>query len=401
MNERYKNKTIKQNPIPKIDMNPVIPWNTTLDLRDKRSLKYEQTLFEIVNLIALNQKQVAQNTLNQLLDQLNADDQPQALNYLVFARAIAERLAGSVAAKANLYLKHYDLPQIHLFNLLAEDVTLVSAISQLVTNLFADICQNREEVTLIDIGIGTGRQVVDLLTKLDRDQLLPQRMVVIGIEPSPWSLDLAQQNCQEAAFKLGIEMKFVPFCKGIEDLTSREWDDLKQSCQNPVINASFALHHIRDINRQDVRTLALQRLRSLNPALLVLSEPNVNHLKKDFSERFLNSWRHYGTMFRLIDSLSLNQGDKNALKACFFGREVIDVLAVSEENRTERHEETASWLHRLRTSGFRLKTPQLDPEFRHSSSVDINLTPDYFSFEYDGEPIVSVMCAASSSIEII
>lgn len=376
-------------------MNTVIPLNTNVDRIEERILKYEQTLFEIVNLIVLNQKPAAQNTLNRLLDKLNDDNHFNAVNYLVFARAIAQRLAGSIAAKANLYLEQYDLPQIHLFNLLAEDVPLVSTVSQLVTNLLADICQQQEEVTFIDIGIGTGRQVVDLLTQLGRDRLLPKRFVVIGIEPSQWSLDLARQNCKEAAFKLGVEMKFVPLCKGIEELTPREWEYLKQSCQNPAINASFALHHISDINGRDVRTLVLQRLRSLNPALMVLSEPNVNHLEQDFSQRFYNSWQHYGTTFRLIDSLSLKQRDKNALKAGFFGREIIDVLAVSEENRTERHEDTSSWLHRLKASSFQIKTPQPVPDLLDSSQVEVNLTPDYLSFDYEGEPIVSVICATS------
>ncbi|KST68086.1 GRAS family protein [Mastigocoleus testarum] len=368
--------------------------NTTLDVLGKGTVKHEKTLFHIVNLIALNQKSLAQSVLNRLLDKLNTDECSSAVNYLVFARALAERISGSVAAKANLYLKTYDLPQIHLFNLLVRDVPVISAVSQLATNLLADACQKQDDITLIDVGIGTGRQVVDLLAKLGSHKIVPKRILVVGIEPSAWSLDLAKQNCEKAAAQIGIDIEFISICKAVEDLTEHEWDHLKQVCHNPTINASFALHHIKDIEGRNVRTLVLQRLRSLNPNLLVLSEPNVNHLEQDFLKRFCNCWHHFGIVFKLIDSLDISQCDKNALKACFFGREIIDILAVNE-NRTERHEDTSSWLHRLRNSGFKVTTPQPVYDLLNFSQVKLTLTSDYFSFDYDGEPIESVLVAAS------
>ncbi|MEM9808414.1 MAG: GRAS family protein, partial [Cyanobacteria bacterium P01_D01_bin.56] len=238
----------------------------------------ETQLFNLVDLIAQHKTRTAQQLLNQLLDRLNAATHPKAVNHLVFARAMAEHLSGTIADKANLYLQPYKIPQIQLFNLLASKVPLVSLVSELATGLMIDACDGRDDVTLIDIGIGTGRQMVELLHHLAHKPISPRRVHIIGIEPSIQSLSLAQKAILATAHGLPFEVTFTPFCNGIEDLDNQAWQQLSHQCNCPIINASFALHHICDIAGQDVRTAVLQRLHQLNPALIVLSEPNTDHL---------------------------------------------------------------------------------------------------------------------------
>jgi hypothetical protein len=83
--------------------------------------------------------------------------------------------------------------------------------------------------------------------------------------------------------------------------------------RSPIIHASFALHHIQDRTGVDARNQVLQRLRTLNPVALVLSEPNVDHMEKDYVKRFYNCWSHFGITFEVIDALGFEQKDKDAL----------------------------------------------------------------------------------------
>lgn len=357
---------------------------------------FNQTqLFNIVELIAQRRIRTAQHLLNQLLDTINISTDSHAITHLIFARALAEYLSDIVIDKANLYLKPYKIPQIQLFNLLASQVPLVSLISELATGLLIDACNGRDDITLIDIGIGTGRQMVELLHQLAHQPRSPQRVHIIGIEPSGQSLALAKQAIAAVAHKLELAITLTTFCNGIEDLDGQDWQHLRERCDRPIINASFALHHIRDQAGRDIRTTILQRLHQLNPTLIVLSEPNTDHLEPDFRIRFQNCWRHYSSVFQMIDALAIDQQSKAGLKTGFFGREVVDVLKADNTARIERHETAQSWVNRLKQSGYTLKLPYID-ELINSSIFTIQTHADhYLSFDYNGVPLVSLICAHS------
>jgi hypothetical protein len=350
-------------------------------------------LFNIVDLIARQKMQTAQHQLNQLLDAINSSTDPHAITHLIFARALAAHLSDGVADKANLYLKPYEIPQIQLFNLLANQVPLVSLISKLARGLLIDACDGRDDITLIDIGIGTGKQMVELLHQLANRSRELQRIHIVGIEPSEESLSLAKQAIATAAQQLKLEVTFTEFCNGIENLDDRDWQHLRDRCDRPIINASFALHHIRDQAGQDVRTVMLQRLHQLDPTLIVLSEPNTDHLEPDFRIRFQNCWRHYSNVFKMIDALAIDQQSKAGLKTCFFGREVVDVLKADNTARIERHETAQSWVNRLKQSGYTLQAPFID-DLISSPILTIQTHADrYLNFDYNGVPLVSLICA--------
>lgn len=356
------------------------------------TIDYEQALFGIVELIVFDQHQAAQQALHQLLDDLKTSHDPQAVTYLVFAQALAGRLSGSVAEKANLYLQDYEVPQIHLFNLLTREVPLISLVDRVAIRLLTDVCQQREQLTLIDIGIGTGRQVVNLLHSLSVSRACPHELQIIGIEPSVSSLSLAQESILETARQLNMNVTFKSFCKEIEKFTYSDWSKLGSICDRPVINASFALHHIRDLEGQDVRTQVLQALRRLQPSLLLVSEPNVDHLERNFFTRFYNCWNHFKAVFQMIDSLAIDQASKDGLKVCFFGREVVDILQLNEGNRVERHEAAKSWVSRLCASGYTCKAPMMINSIA-SSNLNIQYQPHFLSFEYQQIPLVAMFCA--------
>jgi hypothetical protein len=196
----------------------------------------------------------------------------------------------------------------------------------------------------------------------------------------------------KTANQLGICLNFHPICSLVEDLNKSVWRELHQLYPSPIINASFALHHIGNLGGVDVRNQILKRLRAMNPIGLVLSEPNIDHMEQDFEKRFYNCWNHFNITFDVIDELDLAPQEKDALKVSFFGREIADILGNPEDQRVERHETAKSWLRRLKECGYKPYQAVVLPD-TSSSVVKAVKHEGHIGLDYGTETIVSVICA--------
>lgn len=361
---------------------------------------YTDALYDVVNHIAVGNLEGAQRDLDELLAAVDTEADPSAVRYYVFGGAIANRLSKDSIKKANLYLNDYEIPQIYLFNLLANRVPIVSLTTILANDAMLRYAEGRQELHLMDVGIGTGRQIVTLFEQMHARGVAPEKVHVVGIEPADWSLDLAEKNVLEAAERLGISCTFEPICNVAENMQEHEWTQLAERLDRPIINASFALHHIRDIDSEDVRTQVLARLRTLDPSALILCEPNSNHLERDYIERFRNCFSHFSTVFKVIDRLDISQEDGDALKIQFFGREINDILGNPiEDRRTERHERTTSWVDRLAQSGFVPASDMPIPDSVGHDVVDVKAHEQgYYSLDFGGETMVSVLIAEPGDV---
>lgn len=162
-----------------------------------------------------------------------------------------------------------------------------------------------------------------------------------------------------------------------------------------MINASFAVHHIRGLaSGPELRGRLFRKLHTLQPLILVLSEPNSDHQIEDLGARLENSWNHFGLVFNLIDELDISLADRRALKICFFGREIEDILGMKERDRSERHEPLATWESRLDSSGFIPALPAGVVATLSNPLVRLNKRDWHIGLEYRGETIVGVIGAA-------
>jgi len=379
----------------------------TLPANDTTFDTLEARLHEVAREIG-NGAPGAEATLQALLSDLRASADPRAVGLFVFAGAMARRMAGQSASEANLYLAQFEVPQIELFNLLGRAVPFVGLATAISNNAIARAIEKHAEATVIDVGIGTGRQMSQLIEMLatarDAGTLALRHLTVVGIEPSDWALDQAARNVRETARTAGIALTFVPVYGAAESLSADEWTRIEEASDTDalVINASFALHHIADTDGCDQRDAVLQRLRALDPALLVLSEPDVDHLEPGFYNRFRNCYAHFGAVFRALDALALAQRDRDALKVGFFGREVSDILSNPDAERSERHESAHSWLRRLNASGFEPRVdgalPAVDPATRHA--VGLARRAYHVSINAIDEPVVSVFLAVPARASV-
>lgn len=259
----------------------------------------------------------AKEALGNYLNQLLPDEDPEDLQCLIFANALFSRM-GNKSRDANLYLRDYDVPQIRLFNLLATRFPPVTLASATAIEILARIAAGRKKLVVLDIGIGTGRQTAELIDRFARFGNLPEQLVVFGLEPMATALRDAEKLIQQAAERVGVAIDFRPILGLVEQLPDAEWERIRRTPGDLLINASFAVHHIRGLaSGPELRGRLFRKLHTLQPVILVLSEPNSDHQIEDLGARLENSWNHFGLVFNLIDELDISLADRRALKICF------------------------------------------------------------------------------------
>lgn len=339
----------------------------------------------------------ADAALRRLMARLQAHADPRCTGLFVFASALAQRLAGSASEEANLYLRRFEVPQIQLFNLLGRHVPMAGMATRIANDTMAQAIAGQEHPTVIDVGIGTGRQIAVLLGDLAAAGRLPRCLTVIGIEPSAPALDEARSSLSATAARLGVGLQFHAYAASAEALSDADWQGIAAACSTrPVINASFALHHIADDAQGDeLRSAVLRRLHRLDPRCFVLSEPDVDHLEPRFLQRFRNCYAHFAAVFGVLDSLPLAQADRDALKVGFFGREIADILGTPEPLRSERHEAAAAWLKRLSATGFSVQRATTQMPLSGHVGVTAALRDERVVIQAGNEPVVSIFVAVA------
>jgi SAM-dependent methyltransferase len=372
--------------------NPTAWWRA--EALDSEAPKLELLTRGLEHTLA-GRRDEARRALSALCDGLDVDAVPGDLQHLLFAAAIARRLGGDQAEALNLYLRRYEQPQIDLFNLLAERLPLASMAGRLANELLAGFLAGQEEATLLDVGLGTGRQEVLLLQAMAEAGTLPRRLTVVGVEPSLPSLRRAEEALGATARRLGVSLRFHPIARVAEELREGDWA-LFQRLPGPlVVNSAFSLHHIAEpADGTDAREAFFQHLAALRPRGVVLCEPNSNHHRVPPLERLRNCWRHFFHVFQLLDELDLSVPERNTLKR-FFGREVEDILGTVEDaGRHERHEQVGAWLGRLHRAGFELAQGLHRVRTPGHPLVRVRPERGYLGLEYRGETVVGVLCAS-------
>ncbi|HEX8434888.1 GRAS family protein [Archangium sp.] len=333
----------------------------------------------------------ARRSLAELTKRLDVESVAEDMQYVLFAAALARRLGDGDAQQLNLYLKRFELPQISLFNLLAQRLPLASLAGSIANDCLCDLFAGHEEATLIDVGLGTGRQEVALLRRLKERGVALRRLTVVGVEPDTDSLHRAETDLTAAARELDLDLRFRGIPRVIEALGADDWRWLRDGPGPRVVHSAFALHHMA--GDLDQRQVLFERFRELEPTAVVLIEPNSDHFTNSLAQRFHNAWRHLFFIFGLVDELQLPVQERNAIKR-FFGRELEDILgAVDDSRRFERHERKETWLERLRRAGFstarRLEGSWSSP---HPAMV-VHPEPGHVGLCYREETVVAVIRA--------
>ena len=322
-----------------------------ISAHNPEDLRREQLLAILQDALEGRRRHVI-NRLNALIGTLRVEEEEADLIAYLFGKAIMSRLDNSRMEVMNLYLRQYDVPQIVLFNLLASKFPVAMAAGTIANRCLLHAAEGAETLELLEIGIGTGRQIVHLIQGLAAMNKPPTFLTIHAIEPDSTSLCIAEANVREAAKEAGIHLDFHGLARNVEAVEVEFWSRINETKGRLLVNAAFALHHVHGGAPDAARNHILSLIQSLKPTFVVLCEPDSDHFVPDVRQRFAESWRHYSTVFRLIDQCDISVQEKRSLKI-FFSREIEDVLGMPETDRVERHERTSYWIRRLQLAGFR------------------------------------------------
>jgi SAM-dependent methyltransferase len=196
--------------------------------------------------------------------------------------------------------------------------------------IVADALRGVEDATIVDLGAGTGRQLRKLLPHLDAS-----RLTVVAVDLEKRALEACSVVCDSVTF--------VPVVGNVED--DKTWHDVYAAVRpesTVVVLSTFFMHHVVDAKK----TWVLQKIASLRPKKVVLSEPDCDGCAEDLLDRFLSLQTYLIKVFAGMDVDGRNDDD---LKRAVFGPVLRSVLGPDNYERFETRE---SWKSRFEEAGL-------------------------------------------------
>lgn len=310
----------------------------------------------------------------------------------LFLRGLKKHV-GPIGVNEHIYLKKYEVPQIKLFDLIIKYFPFVNLGQKIVNSLIVDAMFYTKKAVVIDAGIGRGLQTIKLLEEINnRKDFKIEELTIIGIEPFKEALEVAGKSIRKKSAEINFKVNFVGFNDFAQDIhvndLKKHFPDLNADI---FINSSLTLHHIQSTSQ---RNKFMAEMASLKPKAFLLTEPNSNHLEKNFYKRFRNSYRHFLHIFQVIDELPISRKNKNAMKL-FFGREIEDIIGKDDDSRFERHEPAVNWIQRFEKAGFKIKKHFPYPVINNNNSgIHLQHFDDGFlGFTHGDETVLSIIYA--------
>lgn len=321
------------------------------------------------------------------------DTKPDALQNVLFLKAIRDHLQPQTRSHEHLYLQQYEIPQIVLFDLLINQLPFVVMSHGITNRAMVNALKTAEKAVVMDVGIGRGIQIARLIDELAATQTGLKHLTIVGVEPFAEAIAFAETLIQEAAEKASFTVEFVPIVSLVEDLAAEAFTHaLPNQYDKLLINSSLTIHHLPTILQ---RQAFFRLMRSLKPDLLLLTEPHSDHMEPDWRQRTLNAYDHYRAAFGVIDGLHIDTTAKNGLKM-FFGREIDDVVGNPDDRRFEKHQKAEQWIEYLQESGFSLVPDFEIPIVFPPSPIVLQEKPGgYLALEYEGVNVLSIFGAIS------
>lgn len=147
----------------------------------------------------------------------------ELINHL--RRALHARFQGIAPEQVqNTYLKAFEIPQIHLFDILANRFPLVLEAQKLVGESIIALAGNQQHLCLIDVGIGRSVQMARLLESLNGCKTL-ETVTLIGIEIQKDSLEFSKNLLNGLKTSLNFTLQFYPINQAVEEI---DFDEISQ-----------------------------------------------------------------------------------------------------------------------------------------------------------------------------
>jgi SAM-dependent methyltransferase len=219
---------------------------------------------------------------------------------------------------------------------------------QLATGAIFELIRDREVARVLDVGVGSGAQLAELLALVHAHAHRLRRLELVGLDFMDEFLEQAGARIVAAGAPAGVEVAYVPVRGRVEELDEAQVHEIGRL---DAANATIALHEVPGERKLD----ALRNLERLAPAHLLLAEWNY-HLENTLAtERaaFL-----FGVRSVAADWAAALRGRHSHEEARAVVRDWLSQgggqLLVAAEARQECFLPVASWRALLERSGFRI-----------------------------------------------
>jgi len=329
---------------------------------------------------------VVQQTLDRLSRAIGPADE-QLLMQL--EQALLYRYSHDQKATAqNTYLKEFEIPQINLFDILANHFPLVLESQQMAHNNLLREMKDCHHLCIIDLGIGRSVQMQRLLQLLNEVPSL-QKVTLIGVDIMQQALVHSEQLLTHEKPNLRFAFDFHLLHGVVEKLDFERVLSLIPADHNFVyINASLTLHHVQQAEERDA---LFRNCKTLSPDLMTLIEPNTSTFTDDFELRMERAIEHFYALYDYTQTLPLRDEEKRSLKT-FFGNDFFDPIAHADEARFEKLERGEEWVQRASRAGFSPFVEKESVAVKKIEKIELRIDEEqYTSFCYKGVDLLSLI----------
>lgn len=336
--------------------------------------------------IDLHTRELVQKTLDRLTLAVGPPDQ-QLVTQLEQALIYRHTHDGKGSAQ-NTYLKDFEIPQIKLFDILANHFPLVLESQQMAHECLLRQMKDCRHLCIVDLGIGRSVQMQRLLHSLNESTSLEQ-VTLIGVDIMQQALQHSDQLLTHEKSNLRFRLDFHFINDVVEKLDFEKIRSLIPADKDLVyINASLTLHHVQQGEERDA---LFSSCLSLSPDLMTLIEPNTSTFTDNFDLRIHRAIEHFYALYYYTNTLLLREEEKRSLKT-FFGNDFFDPIAHSDEARFEKLERGEEWIARASRAGFTPFAEKETVEAKRIENIDLRVDEaHYISFCYKGVDLLSLI----------
>lgn len=229
---------------------------------------------------------------------------------------------------------------------------------QAVDNILRTFPPPDDTFTVVDLGIGTARQVQRIVEWIPHHWPQVRRVHIIGVEPYDHLATIAQTQLETLTQVTTLHVTYTLVREYAQKLDTAAIVRQLPFGRLDLVNACASIHHMR----QGEKWHLLRVMRSWAPRLFLMSDADSDHESTlpDLSlELIANVTSFYTHLLALI--CSNNPDDETA--ACYRGfcfYDARNILMETGERRIEFHTTADRWKDYLLEAGFAMLPPQAE-----------------------------------------
>jgi GRAS domain family len=258
------------------------------------------------------------------------------------AAQIAAHLAGEPVAAASEEVRLANIAKLAATPLLRNPY-------QLAVGAIFEAIREREVARVLDVGVGSGAQLIELLTLLCAHEHRVRRLELVGLDFMDEFLERAGRRIADARAPGRTEVVYVPVRGRIEELDDAQVREIAGESGLDAANATIALHEVPGVRK----LAALRNLRRVAPAHLLVGEWNycLENTLPETSVEFLLNVRQASADFVSALTERFTHDEARAVVRDWLSQ-AGGQLTCSAAQRQECFLHVASWQALLEHAGF-------------------------------------------------